>query len=333
MSDPTEVHDVIIVGAGLTGLVAAERLRAAGRRVIVIERGPCPGGRMRSAWAGGSACFDTGPPSFLAQDPAFQQEVAGWEAAGVVAHWHPALRAISPDQATDAEPGSSGGDRIVGVPTMASLPDHLARDLDVRYEVTVETIEPDGAGWTLRSASPPGTPSTPMLQASEVLVTTPAPLARGLLGEHAPAELAHVQMLPCWVVMAVLDRPLLSCDAAWVNGGRLCWVAGEASKSGRPQSHAWTLLASPAYSSGKRDAQTKDVIDDLLSAARQLPGVSAFETEWTGAHFWTFSQTMPGTRVGVLRAPGLTVAGDWSYGGGVEAAWRAGVDAAAGLTC
>src|SRR5882762_314925 len=39
---------ILVVGAGLAGLCAAHRLREAGRRVIVIEARPVPGGRVRT---------------------------------------------------------------------------------------------------------------------------------------------------------------------------------------------------------------------------------------------------------------------------------------------
>jgi len=39
--------DAVVVGAGLSGLVAARRLRASGQTVQVLEASPTPGGRMR----------------------------------------------------------------------------------------------------------------------------------------------------------------------------------------------------------------------------------------------------------------------------------------------
>src|SRR6266576_2921900 len=39
---------ILVVGAGLAGLCAAYRLREAGKRVIVIEARPVPGGRVRT---------------------------------------------------------------------------------------------------------------------------------------------------------------------------------------------------------------------------------------------------------------------------------------------
>ena len=39
---------ILVVGAGLSGLVTAHRLREAGKRVIVIEARGVPGGRVRT---------------------------------------------------------------------------------------------------------------------------------------------------------------------------------------------------------------------------------------------------------------------------------------------
>jgi monoamine oxidase len=52
---PQSGETILVVGAGLAGLVAAHRLREAGRRVIVIEARDVPGGRVRTVrdFAGG----------------------------------------------------------------------------------------------------------------------------------------------------------------------------------------------------------------------------------------------------------------------------------------
>jgi monoamine oxidase len=53
--DQPQIADVIVVGAGLAGMAAAQRLRAHGRRVIVLEAGSRYGGRAVSTDAlGGS---------------------------------------------------------------------------------------------------------------------------------------------------------------------------------------------------------------------------------------------------------------------------------------
>src|SRR5579872_6585242 len=45
---PARRDSVLVVGAGLSGLVAAHRLREAGKRVTLIEARDVPGGRVRT---------------------------------------------------------------------------------------------------------------------------------------------------------------------------------------------------------------------------------------------------------------------------------------------
>lgn len=49
---------VLIVGAGVTGLHAAQECAAAGARAIVIERGPIVGGRLAAAMTKATAIGD-----------------------------------------------------------------------------------------------------------------------------------------------------------------------------------------------------------------------------------------------------------------------------------
>ena len=51
---------ILVIGAGVGGLVAALELAAAGRDVLVLERAATPGGKMRQVVAGGVA-LDAGP--------------------------------------------------------------------------------------------------------------------------------------------------------------------------------------------------------------------------------------------------------------------------------
>src|SRR5689334_11712844 len=51
---------VIVIGAGIGGLAAALRLAHAGLDILVLERGPAPGGKMRAVPVGTRA-VEAGP--------------------------------------------------------------------------------------------------------------------------------------------------------------------------------------------------------------------------------------------------------------------------------
>jgi len=51
-------YDVIVVGAGMGGLTAASLLAKAGKKVLLVERNPCPGGYV-GALVYGPHQFDT----------------------------------------------------------------------------------------------------------------------------------------------------------------------------------------------------------------------------------------------------------------------------------
>jgi phytoene dehydrogenase-like protein len=66
----TTIHDgpVVIVGAGVTGLVAAQLLTEAGAEVVVVEKLDTLGGLARSYHYDGFT-FDVGPHRFHTANP------------------------------------------------------------------------------------------------------------------------------------------------------------------------------------------------------------------------------------------------------------------------
>jgi phytoene dehydrogenase-like protein len=68
------MSDVIVVGAGLAGLVAARHLADAGRAVTVLERESSPGGRVRSETVDGFT-LDRGFQVLFTAYPAVQREL------------------------------------------------------------------------------------------------------------------------------------------------------------------------------------------------------------------------------------------------------------------
>ncbi len=326
---------VIVVGAGLTGVTAAVALEQAGHEVVVLEKSRGAGGRT-STRRDGTLRFDHGAPSFLVEDAGFAAAVQVWRAQGVVRPWRPRLGIID-----DAEHPASmrGGERWVGVPGMSAIARHEAERLDdCRFDWRVQQVERRGERWRVSGVSGPEQ-DTVSVSGDVLVLTLPAPQSQVLLGDYAASlpGLAAVELLPCWTVMALFDRPLLPAyDGAWVTAGPLCWVASEASKPERPaEPHAWTLLAAPPWSQAHLEAPSARVVEALLAAALDLPGGDPeARVLRASAHRWRYAQVATPTLVGLFRheAQQLLVTGDWCLGGGVEAAWLAGREAAARVT-
>lgn len=120
--------NVVVVGAGIAGLICARRLADEGMRVTVLERSSIPGGRVATTRFAG-AVFDTGAQFFTVRTPAFQSFVDRWSSDGVVREWCRGFGS-SPD----------GFPRYIGTSGMDAIPAALAADLDVRYGVGVDDV-------------------------------------------------------------------------------------------------------------------------------------------------------------------------------------------------
>lgn len=124
-----DAHDsaprIAVIGAGLAGAVAADRLARAGAAVTVIEKSRGPGGRAATRYRDGWH-FDHGMQYFTARTEPFRRAVASWQDAGVVATWAPRLEAAAmdpagslPDPAASAA-GLGGGAAAGGHPSGSS---------------------------------------------------------------------------------------------------------------------------------------------------------------------------------------------------------------------
>ena len=78
--------DTLIVGAGLSGLVLARQLQAAGQKVQILEKSRGFGGRIATKRVEDVA-FDTGAQFITVRDERFAALTDAWRAAGFLAPW------------------------------------------------------------------------------------------------------------------------------------------------------------------------------------------------------------------------------------------------------
>ncbi|MFA6245022.1 MAG: FAD-dependent oxidoreductase, partial [Candidatus Hydrogenedentales bacterium] len=83
-TDP--VADCIVIGAGISGLLAARTLRDSGKTVVILDKARGVGGRMATRRIG-ECVFDHGAQFFTATDPKFVEHVNRWTDDGIAAQW------------------------------------------------------------------------------------------------------------------------------------------------------------------------------------------------------------------------------------------------------
>ncbi|MEJ2400730.1 MAG: NAD(P)-binding protein [Xanthomonadales bacterium] len=313
---------VAVVGAGLAGLTAARILDEQGFETVVVDKGRGAGGRMSTRRVD-EFRFDHGAQYFTARDPRFLRHVVAWRERGLIEAWRPRIAVVGEAPAFE-DPSM---ERYVAVPGMSAVCSDIAARLpDCRFEWEAAEAMHSDAGWTLRSTSGES------LTADALLVAIPPEQARALLGNAGvDARLGAVEMLPCWTVMAVLDRPLLpDHDAAFVNAGPLSWIASQDSRPGREAAQAWVLHASPEWSQSNLEMTPDNVGAAVLEAAMDLPVAQAVDAAASWVHRWRYSRAREPLDDGALwfADESLAVAGDWCHGSRVEGAFLSGAAAA-----
>ena len=77
---------VVVIGAGIAGLLAAQQLHSTGHEVTVLDKGKSPGGRLATRRIG-AATLDHGAQFFTVRDAQFDHHVQQWVHDGVVREW------------------------------------------------------------------------------------------------------------------------------------------------------------------------------------------------------------------------------------------------------
>ena len=221
---------ILVVGAGVAGLVCASRLAAAGRPVTVVDKRGGVGGRLATKLVGG-ARMDSGAQFFTVRHADFAAVVERWLASGTAREWCRGFQS-PPD----------GHPRYIGATGMTDLAEDLAAGLDVRTSTRLASIAPSpGGGWSARLGDgDPLTGSTgEVFVADAVVCTAPVPQSLDLLaqgGVGLPPDkadaLAAIRYEPTLAGLVVLDGPsaVPAPGGVQLAEGALSWVGDNQAK-------------------------------------------------------------------------------------------------------
>ena len=305
----TSQQDCLVIGGGLTGLVAATHLQSYGSNVTVLDKGRGLGGRLATRRLahpqGGKVQLDYGAIFLTPKGNVFQSWLESWRKQGLLA-----ITATAPEES-----------RYYGVQGIRSITRDLGSNLDVQTQTKVVTLQTHHQGWTVK------TEHGSSYEALNVILTAPLPQSLQLL-EHSQLlteDTPHLEKLraisyrSCLTVLALVSAPVFSGekDDLQINGDILSAISYDAHTGTSPGAYAVTLQGSAEWSQQFAEPQARERgAQALIAAAKEYLG-EARVLDYQ-VHFWRYStpQTQfeapffPLTGVEPNSVPSLYLAGD-----------------------
>lgn len=250
--------NIIVVGAGLSGLMAAQSLQSHGHSVTVFDKGRGVGGRLATRRMD-DATLDHGAQFFTVRSDEFAQHVETWIAAGVAHEWCKGF------QSNDGHP------RYVGSKGMSGIAKHLASTLDVRVNQLVFGLEIDNESYIVI------TDDGVRHSCDAVILTAPIPQSFSLLfgaGIDIPQEMRSIDYDRTLGLLAVLDSPnhSVATPGGLQNPDEVFSFIGDNSAKGISAAPALTFHANPAWSLAHFDDEVAHVHALLTEAAQPWLG-------------------------------------------------------------
>jgi predicted NAD/FAD-dependent oxidoreductase len=327
---------VVIIGAGLSGLTAAEHIRAASTperpiEVLIVDKGRSVGGRLATRRIG-DATLDHGAQFFTVRSPEFRTAVDRWIDDGIVAEWCRGFTKV--DGVFDGYPRY----RVEG--GMNQLAKHLAAGLqangvDIVTRKRANAVIPGPDRWTVAYEAATREPD----DADAVIATAPVPqtlelLAAGatVLAPEVAAEAEAVSYHKVIGALVALDRsPDLPEPGAFQRPDHpvFSFLADNQAK-GISAAPAITFHLGHDLSAKLWDADDDAVWAEIEAEARATIGQAAIVEHQIKRWRYAGPVTPHGHRSLVAaESPGpLVLAGDAFGGSKVEGAFLSGLDAA-----
>lgn len=343
------MEDVVVIGAGLSGLTAARQLQQVGHQVIVIDKSRGLGGRLATRRRGFTA-IDHGCRHLQAFSDSTLSFLPALLEAGVLQPWEPKTFALEADSSLKVGLPETLYTALQGMSAVAKA---LAPGLTIHRQWRATALTPLPQGWRIEgetlSADRQEQPSS--IEAKAVVLAIPAPQAVALMDRAAfqneglsklMHQLQNVEFDAVITTMAgyspdeSASLPTQTSRGGWmVVGNRhsiLRWAALDSSKRPDPQEPVVVVHSNADFAAKNIDrTDLESVGHELLAAAAGSLANWLSSPTWMQVHRWRYGFVRQPLGSPVLHSPAvptLVGCGDWCSGGNVEGAIASGYRAA-----
>jgi len=317
--------DVVIVGAGLSGLMAAHQLKKAGKTFSLLDKGRSVGGRLATRRIG-KGVADHGAQFFTARTNTFQKQVDEWIEAGLVYVWGHGWS----DGSLKRTP-EDGHPRYVTKGGMNQLAKHLAQlPGKICVDTRVTNVSQNNGMWIVMDSE------RHTYEGKVLIMTPPVPqtldlMKRVELSEVDKEALERIQYGPCLCGLFVIEGDINLPEPGALQNfeNTVYWMADNTEKGISPDEHIITMHLSASYSRNNYDVPDEETLEFLQGELQNhlVKGASIKEAQLKK---WRYSVPLTTHPRDILQAENLPVifAGDAFGGRGrVEGAYLSGVAA------
>ena len=302
---------VVVVGAGLAGLVAAREVQTAGHEVVVLDKSRSSGGRCATRRIG-DAVLDHGAQFFTVRNDDFARINDEWLRNDITREWCRGFGA------------GDGHPRYCGTRGMTSISKHLAMGLDVRYGQMAFNIEQSEGQWRVHLDD------ATYHEAERVVVTCPMPQSMALLvnaGLSVPDAIRTIEYDKTIAALVVIDGDSNVPEPGGVQDGdaTFSFVADNRRKGVSPLA-ALTLHCNAAFSEAKWWADPAATHAEVMELAR--PWIGSARVVEHQPKRWRMATPRTTWPERCWSSDGIVLAGDAFGGPRVEGAVLSGLAAA-----
>ncbi|TAE54579.1 MAG: FAD-dependent oxidoreductase [Nostocales cyanobacterium] len=333
--------EVIVIGAGISGLVCAQRLRQAGYSVLVLEKSRGVGGRVATRRLH-DTCADHGACYLKPKGEQLTKFMDILRDQQIIQLWTDTVYQHQPITGLITQ---SSANCYIAPEGMNAIAKFLGQQLNLQIAQRVIKINLSQENtWCLTTENNEQfhtqalIVAIPAPQAQELLV----PLGENLLGTEFISHLQSVEFDPCISVMAGYpshSQPLPTWKAlTFHDHPQLGWIGLDSSKRQQPQqpqSQKPHFVVQSSADFAQQHLETQDlqpVGQQMLKQAAKHLKLSWLENpEWATVHRWRYA--FPRTPLDIACLPAqtplpLVCTGDWCGGRLIEGAFLSGLAAA-----
>jgi hypothetical protein len=323
--------EVLIIGAGVAGLMAAATLQKQGISPLVVDKSRSVGGRLATRRIGPGRA-DHGAQFFTVRSPDFERFVYDWMSDGLVFRWstgwsNGSLNTAKPD----------GYPRFAVKEGMNALAKTMAQGLNVQLNLPLVSVSRVDDRWQAIAQN------GQVFTSRAVVLTPPVPQSLALLEtgditlhNDDRTALHRIEYAPCLAGMFWVNGPVNLPEPGAIQrpGMPISWIADNQRKGISPEATLLTLHAGPDFSRHMYDAPDEDIVQAMTEA--MVPFVET-HTRIIEAQLKRWRYSLPTTlhpeRCLIARElPPLVFAGDAFGEARVEGAAHSGMCAAAKLS-